>query len=172
MSTDSKLTDMIIAERVKGKSYYDIENKHGIPAIEARELVREALASTSIEDEWEQRGIMMLRIEKVVENLWVGVEQGSFKHAEAMFKGIEQLSQLLALNKQVMEVQRASITDEQAQLIYMIITENNKHLLGYINEQLAPNKKQLTKLESWPSISAESATNAIEAVLYIGEDDD
>lgn len=172
MSNNSELTDIIIKERVKGLSYYDIEKKHEIRAEEARELVREALASTSIEDEWEQRGIMMLRIEKVIENLWTGVEQGSFKHAEALFKGIEQLSQLLALNKQVIEEQKAIITDEHAALIYMVIKENNKQLLTFISEQLEPNEEQQQALEVWPQISAEAATHAVEVVLFEEEDED
>lgn len=171
MSNASELTDLVIKERVKGLSYYDIEKKHGVPALEAREMVREALQSTSIEDEWEQRGIMMLRIEKVIENLWDGVETGSFKHAEALFKGIEQLSQLLALNKQVIEEQKAAITDEQAALIYMVITENNRKMLQYIQEQLSPTKKQLEVLETWPQVSAEAATSAVEAVLYVEDED-
>lgn len=171
MSNVSELTDLVIRERVKGLSYYDIEKKHGVPALDAREMVREALSNTSIEDEWEQRGIMMLRIEKVIEHLWDGVEQGSFKHAEALFKGIEQLSQLLALNKQVIEEQKAAITDEQAAMIYMVITENNRNMLHYIQEQLNPSEKQLEVLESWPQVSAESATNAVEAVLYVEDED-
>lgn len=172
MSNESNLTDLIIAERVKGLSYYAIEQKHGINAIEARELVREALSSEAMDDEWEKRGIMMLRIEKVIENLWTGVEQGSFKHAEALFKGIERLADLLALNKQVVENTKAAITDEQAAIIYMVITENNKQLLTYIQEQLKPNKKQQQVLEEWPQISADSATNAVEAVLYTEDEDE
>lgn len=172
MSNESDLTDLVIKERVKGLSYYDIEKKHGVPALDAREMVRQALSTTSIEDEWEQRGIMMLRIEKVIEHLWDGVEQGSFKHAEALFKGIEQLAQLLALNKQVIEEQKAAITDEQAALIYMVITENNRMMLQYIHEKLEPSPVQLEVLEEWPQISAESATNAVEAVLYEEEEDE
>lgn len=171
MGNNSELTDLVIKERVKGLSYYQIEQKHGIRGEEARELVREALTATSIEDEWEQRGIMMLRIEKVIEHLWDGVESGSFKHAEALFKGIEQLSQLLALNKQVIEEQRAAITDEQAALIYMVITENNRQMLEYITRELRPNKKQQAALQEWPQISADTATQAVEAVLYEEEDE-
>lgn len=172
MSNASDLTDLVINERVKGLSYYDIEKKHGVPALDAREMVRQALSTTSIEDEWEQRGIMMLRIEKVIEHLWDGVAQGSFKHAEALFKGIEQLSQLLALNKQVIEEQRAAITDEQAAMIYMIITDNNRRVLEYIHEQLHPTEVQLEALTEWPQISAEAATNSVEAVLYAEEVED
>lgn len=172
MSNESNLTDLIVAERIKGLSYAKIQQKHGIDALEARELVREAITTEAMDDEWEKRGIAMLRIEKVIENLWDGVENGSFKHAEALFKGIEQLSQLLALNKQVIEEQKAAITDEQAALVYMVITENNRQLLNYIQDQLKPNKKQLEKLEEWPQISADSATQAVEAVLYVEEDEE
>ena len=48
----------------------------------------------------------------------------------------------------------------------MVITENNRQLLNYIQQQLKPNKRQLEILEEWPQISAESATQAVEAVLY------
>lgn len=172
MSNASNLTDLIMAERVKGLSYYQIEQKHEVPALEAREMVREALSNTSIDDEWEMRGIAMLRLEKVIENLWAGVENGSFKHAEALTKAIDQTSQLLALNKQVMEEKKAAITDEQAALIYMVITENNRQLLQFIQQQLKPNKKQTAILEEWPQVTAEASTHAIEAVLYEEEDDE
>lgn len=172
MSTESNLTDLIVAERVKGLSYAKIQQKHGIDALEARELVREAINTEAMDDEWEKRGIMMLRLEKVIEHLWEGVENGSFKHAEVLIKSIEQLSNMLALNKQVIQEQQATITDEQAALIYLVITENNRQLLTYINAQLKPNKRQQEKLEAWPQISAESATSAVEAVLYEEDDEE
>lgn len=172
MSNESDLTELVIKERVKGLSYYDIEKKHSIPALEAREMVREALASTSIEDEWEQRGIMMLRIEKVIENLWSGVERGEFKHAEAMFKGIEQLSNLLALNKQVIETQQAEITDAQAAIIYAIVTANNKMLYEKILEELTQKELELEVLKVWPQITADAATDAVESVLYVDVEED
>ena len=166
MSETSKLAEMIIDDRLKGLSYYAIEQKHGIPAMEAREMVREVIANTSIDDEWEMRGIAMLRLEKVIENLWLGVERGEFKHAEAMIKAIEQTSQLLDLNKKAIEEQRAAITDEQASIIYMIVTENNRQLLDYLNKEFKPNKRQQALLEEWPQITADASTQAIEAVLY------
>lgn len=169
MDNKSELTDLIIRERVKGLSYYDIEKKHEIKAEEAREMVRDALSSTSIEDEWEQRGIMMLRIEKVIENLWGGVERGEWKHAEVLIKAVDQLSNLLALNKQVIEEQRAAITDEQAEIIYMVISENNRQMLTYIQDNLKPNQRQQLQLEEWPQVSADTATQAVEAVLYAEE---
>lgn len=171
MNNTSNLADMIMDDRVAGLSYLEIEKKHQVSALDAREMVREALSSTSIEDEWEMRGIAMLRIEKVISHLWNGVERGEFKHAEAMIKAIEQLSQLLALNKQVMEEQKAIITDEQAALIYMVITENNRQILEFIKRELKPNKKQQQVLESWTEIAAEASTNAIEATLMEEEEE-
>lgn len=171
MNNSSNLTDLIMADRVKGLSYLEIERKHGITALDARELVREAISNTSIEDEWEMRGIAMLRIERVIEHLWTGVERGEFKHAEAMIKAIEQLSNLLALNKQVMEDQRAAITDEQAAIIYMVVTENNRQIFKFITDQLKPNKKQQAVLEEWPAVVAEASTAAIEATLHEEDED-
>lgn len=162
--------DLVLDDRVRGRSYNEIAQKHGIEPLDAREMVREALASTSIEDEWEMRGIAMLRIEKVIENLWTGVEQGSFKHAEALIKGIDQLSQLLALNKQVMEETKAAITDEQAAWIYSVVTENNRQIYNFVTEKLKPNKRQQQELESWAVVAADAATQAIEAVIQ--EEDD
>lgn len=172
MSNESNLTELIIEERVKGLSYFKIEQKHGIDALSARELVREALSSEAMDDEWEKRGVMMLRIEKVIEHLWEGVTNGSFKHAEVLLKGIERLSELLALNKQVIEQQQAAITDEQAAVIYAVLTENNRQMLEYINSTLKPNKTQQKKLVEWPQISAEAATQAVEVVLYEDDEED
>lgn len=172
MSSGSSLTDLILEDRVKGLSYYDIEKKHGIDALEARELVHEALSKTAPDDEWEQRGIALLRLERVVDHMWEGVESGSFKHAEAMFKGLDQIANLLALNKQVMETQKAQLTDEQAEIVFMVINENNRQILEAINRELKPNKTQLKKLEEWPQITADAATSAVEAVIYEGEMED
>ena len=171
MDNSSNLVDLIIADRVKGISYREIEQKHGIPALDAREMVREAITSTAMEDEWEMRGIAMLRIERVIEHLWTGVERGEFKHAEAMIKAIEQLSNLLALNKQVMEEQRAAITEEQAAVVYAILKENNRQILQFIQNQLKPNKRQTEVLQEWPAVVADASLVAIEATI-VDEDDE
>ena len=170
MTRESNLTDLILEERVRGKSYNDIEKKHGIPAIQARELVREVLAQEAMDDEWEKRGVALLRLERVIDHLWDGVETGSFKHAEVLIKSIQTVSELLALNKQVVAENRAALTDEQASLIFMVMQENNRQMLEYINKNLKPNKTQQAKLEEWPQISADAATQAVEAVLM--EDDE
>lgn len=171
MNTDSALTELIINERVRGKSYFDIGIKHNIDPLEARQLVKEALESTSMDDEWEQRGILMLRLEKVIDNMWDQVERGEWKHAEVLIKSIDQLSNLLATNKQIMQETKTMITDEQAQLIYMVISENNRQMLQYIKDVLKPNKTQQKQLEHWHAVTAETATNAVEAVIYAEEED-
>ncbi len=169
MGNTSELTDLIIKERVAGLSYLAIEKKHGVRAEEARELVRQALTKEDLDDEWERRGISMLRLEKVIELLWRGVERGEFKHAEAIIKAIEQTNQLLALNKEVIKEQKALVTDEQAALIYLVIQENNRQILGFISDQLKPNKRQQAVLEEWPQVTAEASTLAIESTIYEGE---
>lgn len=171
MSDNSKLADMILEDRRRGLNYHAIGQKHGLDPIDARALVREILERTSDEDEWELRAISLLRLESVIENLWAGVEQGSFKHAEALFKGLDQINQLLALNKQVMEERKSALTDEQAAVIYDILSANNKHLLETLTEKLKPNKKQQAVLEEWPVIASDAATAAIEATLQEEDDD-
>lgn len=169
--TDSTLADMILEDRRRGLNYHAIGTKHGIDPIDARALVREVLEKTSDEDEWELRAISLLRLETVVQNLWTGVEQGSFKHAEALFKGLDQINQLLALNKQVVEDKKNELTDEQVAVIYQVVTENNTQIYNAIIDKLKPNKKQMAALEEWPAIASDAATNAIEATI-VDEDDD
>lgn len=166
----SDLTDLIVQERIKGLSYFEIAKKHEIDALEAREMVREALTISAPDDEWEQRGIMMLRAERVIQKLWDGLESGSFKHAEALVKTLDHLASLLALNKQVMESRKAEITDQQAQLVYEVMTRYGDKILQYINKELAPNKRQLAKLEEWPQIAADASTDALEEVIYVAEE--
>lgn len=171
MSETSGLAELVMDERRKGKSYSEIEQKHGVPALEARQMVREVIENTSIDDEWEMRGIAMLRLEKVIEYMWTGVENGSFKHAETIIKSIETVSNLLALNKQVMQEQKSSITDEHAAMIYDVVRENNRQIYSFITEQLRPNKRQTAALESWPQVVADASTQAIEATLYKEEEE-
>lgn len=171
MSESSDLTDLLLDDRIAGLSYDRIGKKHGIDALDARALVREALTRTADEDDWEMRALSLLRLEKVVENLWDGVESGSFKHAEALFKGLDQINTLLALNKQVVEEQRAAISDEQSQIIYAVVKENNRQLFNFLSGKLTESKTNQAILEEWPATAAEAVTNAIEATL-VEEDDD
>lgn len=171
MSESSELTDLLLDDRIQGLSYDRIGKKHGIDPLDARALVREALSRTADEDEWEMRALSLLRLEKVVQNLWDGVEQGSFKHAEAIFKGLDQINTLLALNKQVMEEQKSIISEEQAEVIYAVVMENNRQLFQFLESKLSPTKTNQAILEEWPSIQSEAVTTAIEATL-VEEDED
>lgn len=170
MSADNKMADMILDDRRLGLSYRAIGQKHGISAEDARTIAREILESTSEEDEWELRAITLLRLESVVNSMWTNVENGSFKHAEVLIKTLDQIANLLALNKQVMVEQKSAITDEQAAIVYRVMTESNKEIKKFILDTLKPNKKQLELLEEWPSVASEAATNAIEATLLAEEE--
>lgn len=171
MNEVETLPDLLLDDRVAGLSFDHIAKKHGMAPEDVRVMVREELSKTAEEDEWEMRALTLLRLEKVVSHLWRDVEKGSFKHAEAMFKGLDQIANLLALNKQVMEKQQAAISDEQAALIYHILTENNNRIKAYIDKTLKPNKTQRAALEEWASVAAEVSTGAIEATL-VEEDDE
>lgn len=165
MTDTNQLADLILEDRRKGLSYHQIGQKHGMSAEDARALAREILERTNEEDEWELRAISLLRLESVIQNLWTGVENGSFKHAEALFKGLDQINQLLALNKQVVEERRSAITDEQASIIYHVLRENNRQIFEFINTKLKPNKKQQEILAEWPAIEAEASNAALEATI-------
>lgn len=142
------LAQRIADDKAKGHSYITIGQNYGIDPLDARQMVREVIESTSIDDEWEMRGIALLRLEKVVENLWKGLENGSFKHAEVLVRAIDQTSTLLALNKQVMKDRQMELTDQQAELIFSVLTLNNQRILEYIQDTLKPNKRQLQQLEA------------------------
>lgn len=171
MHNQDDMTDLILADRIDGLSYDAIGKKHAIDPMDARSLAREALARTAEEDEWELRAISLLRLEKVVQKLWAGVNTGSFKHAEVLVKTLDQINTLLALNKQVMEEMKSAISDEQAEIIYAVVSENNRQIFRFLQDELKPNKKQLLVLDNWSSVAAEASTAAIEAVLVEEEDE-
>lgn len=171
MNDSGELTDLLLDDRIDGLSYDRIGKKHGIDPLDARAMVREALSRTADEDEWEMRALSLLRLEKVVQHMWTGVEQGSFKHAEALFKGLDQINTLLALNKQVVEERRAAISEEQAELIYLVIKENNRQIRQFIGS-MKLNKTQQALMEEWPVIESEASTKAIEAVLVEDEEEE
>lgn len=171
MTEVDNLTNLLLDDRISGMSFDLIAKKHAMDPYDVRTMVREAMSRTAEEDEWEMRALTLLRLERVVSKLWTGVEAGSFKHAEAMFKGLEQISSLLALNKQVMEKQQAVITDEMTAVIYEVLVENNRRIKSYIDNKLKPNKKQTQALEEWQAVVAEASTAAIEATL-VEEDEE
>lgn len=165
--TDSNatLTKMLLDDRVNGLSYLEIEDRHGIPAVEARQMVMEALADVVSKDPLEQRGIITLQIEKVIRYLTEGLEAGSFKHGEAIIKATERLSELHDLNQQTIKHEVTVMTDENAQLIFEVLKQNNNALRERVR-QLELSESNLLQLDAWPEWEAEAATEAVTNVIY------
>lgn len=165
--TDSgtSMTKMLLDDRVNGLSYLEIEDRHGIPAVEARQMVMEALADVVSKDPLEQRGIMTLQIEKVIRYLTEGLEAGSFKHGEAILKATERLAELHDLNQQTIKHEVTVMTDENAQLIFEVLKQNNNLLRERVRQAEATAGVNL-QLESWPEWEAEAATEAVTNVIY------
>lgn len=168
MAVSDGLTQLILDDRIRGRSYAEIELKHGIPAIEAMAMVREALESTTMRDPIEMRGIVMLRTEKIIEHLWEGLEQGSFKHGEAIIKALERLSELLDLNQETLRIEQTIVSDEETLQLFQVM----KAAYGMLYEKvkkLAVTDAAIKELEAWPEWVAETTTAAVEHVLYADE---
>lgn len=170
MPASDGLTQLILDDRIRGRSYAEIELKHGIPAIEAMAMVREALESTTMRDPIEMRGIVMLRTEKIIEHLWEGLEQGSFKHGEAIIKALERLSELLDLNQETLRIEQTIVSDEQTLQLFQVMKEAYAILYQKV-QALAVTDTAIKQLEAWPEWVAESTTQAVEHVLYVDEAD-
>lgn len=171
MPVNDGLTQLILDDRIRGRSYAEIELKHGIPALEAMAMVREALESTTMRDPIEMRGIVMLRTEKIIEHLWDGLEQGSFKHGEAIIKALERLSELLDLNQETLRIEQTIVSDEQTLQLFQVMKE--AYALLYLKvKALAVTDTAIKELEAWPEWVAETTTAAVEHVLYRDDADD
>lgn len=168
MATNDGLTQLILDDRIKGRSYMDIELKHGVPAIEAAAMVREALESTTMRDPIEMRGIVMLRTEKIIEHLWSGLEAGSFKHGEAIIKALERLSELLDLNQETIRTEVTLISDAETIQLFEVMKRANQLLLAKV-KTLSLSEDATHELDAWPEWTAESTTLAVEEVLYLDE---
>jgi hypothetical protein len=170
MTVNDGLTQLILDDRIRGRSYAEIELKHGIPAIEAMAMVREALESTTMRDPIEMRGIVMLRTEKIIEHLWAGLEAGSFKHGEAIIKALERLSELLDLNQETIRHEFTVISDEETLQLFAVMKLAFAQLQQKVNA-LPLTDAAVQALEAWPEWVAESSTAAVEQVLYLDESD-
>lgn len=168
---DNGLVELLLKDRVEGKSYLDIEKKHGIPAAEARAMVMEQLAQVATKDPVEQRGILQLRLEKVVDHLWAGLESGSFKHGEAILRAAERIAELMDLNQATIKHEIAIISDQETAKILEVLKQNNATLYQFISSIKLTDEQRL-ELEAWPQWAAAASTEAVESVIYMDEDED
>lgn len=163
---NDSLVQLFIEDVARGKSYYDIELKHGVPAAEVRVMVKDYLAEHYVRDRGEWQQLLTLRIEKITDYLWDGITAGNFKNAEAVVRLIEKLAELLALNDEAQLEHDSKLTDSQTQQILQVLRKHDQLLLDMINENLSLSNKNKTQLAEWPEWTAEAATSAVEQVVY------
>lgn len=159
------LAQMLVDEKIRGRSYLDIAQKHGLPVEEVITIVRGYYAATTIRDPQEHRALLQLRLERIIDKLWEGLEAGSFKHGEAIIKAVTQLQDLHDLNEQHMTTAQNLIMDEDTDTILEVL----KHATGALRDRVARmplSKKAKEELTAWPEWAAEATTNAVEEVIY------
>jgi hypothetical protein len=162
------LISTLLDDRVRGLNYFEIQAKHGIPAAEAKQLVNEALQEVATKDPLEMRYVVQLRLEKITQHLWEGLENGgalSHKHAEVILKAADQLAVLMDLNQQTIKQQLTIISDEETAQLLEVLRHYSRGLYGRINA-LPLNKKARQELEQWAEWTADAATEAVEEVIY------
>ena len=162
---NNALVGKLLEERVKGLNYFEIEARHGIPAAEAKMLVNEALQEVATKDPLELRYLVQIRLEAITKNLWEGLENGSFKHAEVILRAADQLAMLMDLNQNTIKQQLTIISDEETAQLLEVLKHYSRALHNKV-KALPLNKKAMAELEAWPEWTAEAATNAVEEVVY------
>lgn len=168
-TNDDGLRELILNDRASGLNWYDIQRKHGIEPVQAKQIYNEALSAVASDNPTEYRMLMQVRLEKVVNLLWEGLEQGSFKNGDTILKAIERISELMDLNQETIKHQITLITDEQALQVFEVLNKFAQNLRGRVQRLDLP-ERALLELDAWPEWSAEAATEAVEAVLVMEDD--
>jgi len=122
------LAQLLIDDKIRGKSYLEISQKHGIPVDEVISILREVYAATQIKDPNEYRALLQLRLEKIIDKLWDGLESGSFKHGEAIVKSVQQLQELHDLNEKTIIHEFTIISDAETEKILAVLKYSNNRL--------------------------------------------
>lgn len=169
MNDSANLQQMLLDDRIAGLSYVEIGAKHGIDAHEVAGLVRELLTEVASQDPTELRMIQQARIEKIVNHLWAGLEQGSFKHGEAILKAVERLAELMDLNQASIKHEITIISDEETRKLLDVLKYNNNHLLAHV-QSLPLNEESRAALTEWPAWVAEASVDAVDEVLTLEEE--
>lgn len=159
------LQNLLLDDMIQGLSYVKMEKKHGIPAIECFQIVRDALASSPVHSQVEQRQIASLRLQRVIEGLWDKVDQGEFKHAEAIIKAVHEMTELNDLIQKTVTHELYVIEDAQATKVLAMM----EVAFTQMREKIATlplNQKAQKELEHWEEWAAEATTNAVTEVVY------
>lgn len=166
MEYSNGVAEKLLNDRVDGLNYLEIERKHGIPAHEARAIVREALSEVTSKDPIEQRGILTLQIEKVIKYLITGLEAGSFKHGEAILKATERLAELHDLNQQTIKHEITVVSDEETAIILTVLRQTLNDVYTRFAELDLSTEVRKELSEAWPGWAAEASTASVENVIY------
>lgn len=164
------LAQLLIDDKIRGKSYLEISAKHGIPVDEVVSILRDVYAATQIKDPNEYRALLQLRLEKIIDKLWDGLESGSFKHGEAIVKSVQQLQELHDLNEKTIIHEFTIISDAETEKILAVLKYSNNRLLNKI-EALPLTDEAKKELVMWPEWTAETATDAVEQIIYSMEEE-
>jgi hypothetical protein len=159
------LTQVLLDAKLRGKSYAEIASENRLPIESVIAALREVYNATTIRDPIEHRALLQLRIEKIIDKLWDGLEQGSFKHGEAILKGIQQLQELHDLNEKTINHNINVILDEDAAKVFEVLKYHNQSMYNKVIA-LPLSTKAKAELVAWPEWAAESATEAVQNVIY------
>jgi hypothetical protein len=167
MGEDNALAEKLLSDRVRGRNWFEIEQKHGIPAAEARNIVNELLSEVATKDPIEMRYLMQLRLEKIVDHLWDGLERGEFKSGEAILKAAERMAELMDLNQDTIKHQITIISDEETLKLFNVLKEYGNRLYDGISHLPSLGDQTRAELESsWHELTAEAATESVEHIIY------
>lgn len=159
------LAQLIVDEKIRGRSFLQISSDHGIPVEEVVVIYRQYIAEAAIRDPLEHRMLLQLRTEKIIDYLWGGLEAGSFKHGEAILKAVNTLQELHDLNEKTIVAVRSDIEDADTDKVLEVLKHASGSLLKKV-ARLPLSAKGKEELKSWPEWAAEASTNAVEEVIY------
>lgn len=165
------MLQLLLDERLAGRSWFDIQNKHGIPMEEAKRLYNEALMQNATKDPVEMRYLQQLQIERVIASMWKFMEAGSFKHAETIVKALERLSDLMDLNQSTLKRQLTIISDEETLQILEVMKRFGRALENKVLALPELTDEIKLELKAWPEWVAEAATDSVEEVVYAEVED-
>jgi hypothetical protein len=159
------LAQFLVDDKIRGKSYQEIALKHKLPVDEVIKIIRGVYTATTITDPYEYRALLQLRMEKIIDLMWNGLENGNFKNGEVILKAIDQLTVLHDLNEKSMTIELKMITDsETLKVIETLKTAYNIIFEKVNNLPLGEDAKK--ELMAWPEWVGEATTTAVESVIY------
>lgn len=166
MAENDGLVQKFLDERVSGRSVVQIAMKHGVPAEEVNALINEALNNHTMTNPIAFRTLVQLRIEKVIENMWSGLNKGEWKQAEVILKAVERLQELYDLNEKNLEQDRHELSAREVEIILTVMEAQSDRLYKYVTSLPLGKKAQLQITEGWAEQAAEVATDTIEEYVY------